>query len=86
MVLKTKVTVKNKTGIHTQPAGVLVKAARKYQCNIILAHQDHLINMKGILELVAANIKGDTEVEIICDGIDEQDALNEIKSLLTKSF
>ncbi|MCO6523400.1 MAG: HPr family phosphocarrier protein [Candidatus Schmidhempelia sp.] len=85
-MIKETVVVKNKTGIHARPAGVIVKTAGKYQSNIELVYEGKTLKAKGIMGLLSAGIKGGSQIDIICDGSDENEAMNELKALFNSGF
>ena len=73
-----KITLKNETGLHARPASEIVKIASKYQSTISLIANGKTINAKSILNIMAAGIKSSTEIEIQCDGADEESAIKEL--------
>ena len=58
-MVSQKVTINNPQGLHMRPAGVFAKG----------------INGKSLLNIIGACIKCGSEVEIQCDGADEEEAL-----------
>lgn len=85
MVVET-VKVVNEQGLHMRPAGVLSKAAAKYGCDVTLKVGDKEINAKSIMMIIGGCIKCGADVEIICNGEQEEDALSEIKALFASGF
>lgn len=85
-MLKESVMVKNRTGVHARPAGMLVKAAGQFESTIQLVYQGKAINARGIMAVLGAGIVGGAEVELICDGADEQQAFATIKALFVSGF
>jgi phosphocarrier protein len=79
-MVKTVVTIENETGLHARPATEISKVAMKYKCDVNLIANGKNINAKSPLMIMAAGIKSKTEIEIVCDGEDEQSALEELKS------
>ena len=73
-----KVVVKNETGLHLRPAGNLCKLALKYPCKVELKSENRIVNAKSVLGLLSACVKSGEEVEIVCDGDQEEEALEEI--------
>lgn len=73
-----KIILKNETGLHARPASELVKVASKFKSNVNFVIDGKQINAKSVLALMAAGVKTNTEIEIICDGEDEEIALLEI--------
>lgn len=70
-----KVVIKNPTGLHLRPAGILCKEAMKFKSLITFKLGDNTANAKSVLSVLGACVKCGDEVEFICDGEDEQDAL-----------
>ena len=86
MVTKT-VEVVNAQGMHMRPAGLLAKAAAAHkECNITLKANDKTVNAKALMQIMSACIKCGNTVEIICDGADEQSALDEISAMFENGF
>ncbi len=81
-----KIILKNETGLHARPASEIAKIASKYQCTINLIVNDKTINAKSILNIMAAGIKSSTEIEIQCDGADEEAALAELLQAFNNNF
>lgn len=81
-MLKKKVVIENETGLHARPATEISKIAMKYPCNINFLVNGKMINAKSPLMIMAAGIKSKTELEILCDGEDEEKALEELKLAL----
>ena len=80
-MLKQKVTVKNQTGLHLRPAGILCRTAMLYKSHISLKHGDTTANAKSVLSVLGAGVKTGDELEITCEGMDEQEALNALVDL-----
>ena len=74
-MVSQKVTLTNGQGFHMRPAGVFVNAMSKYSCDVTIKFNGNDINGKSLMNIIAACIKCGSEVEICCDGADENDAL-----------
>lgn len=81
-----KVILKNESGIHARPASEIVKIASKYQSTINLIANGKQINAKSILNIMSAGIKSSSEIEIQCDGIDEEMAIQELETAFNNNF
>ena len=81
MISKT-LTVVNPSGLHLRPAGVLSQAAMKFKCDVIIECGDKKIVAKSVLNVMAAGIKSGTEINLICDGEDEEEALKTLSEAL----
>lgn len=86
MVTKT-VKVVNEQGLHMRPAGILSKAVAAHkECKVTLNVGGKSVNAKAVMQIMAAGIKCGTEVEIVCDGADEQAVLDEIAGMFENGF
>ena len=83
---KANIVIENETGLHARPATELAKLAMKYKCSINLIVNGKLIDAKSPLMIMSAGIKYKTELEIICDGENEDKALEEVKSFLENNI
>ena len=81
MVSKT-LTVTNPSGLHLRPAGVLSQTAMKFKCDVIIECGDKKIVAKSVLNVMAAGIKCGTEINLICDGADENEALETLSKAI----
>ena len=80
-MLKQKVTVKNQTGLHLRPAGILCRTAMLYKSHITLAHDHVVANAKSVLSVLGAGVQPGDELEITCEGVDEAEALTAMVEL-----
>lgn len=74
-MVSQKVVIKNLTGLHLRPAGTLCKEAMQYKSRISLQFGSTTANAKSVLGVLGACIKCGDEIEVFCDGPDEQQAL-----------
>ena len=71
-----KVTVKNPTGLHLRPAGTLCKQAMQFKSSITFHYGDgNTANAKSVLSVLGACVKCGDEIELFCEGEDEEEAL-----------
>lgn len=77
-MVSQKVTIKNPTGLHLRPAGILCKEAVKYKALITFKFRGGTANAKSVLSVLGACIKSGDSVEFICEGEDEEEALKAI--------
>ncbi len=81
-MVKQTVTIKNPTGLHLRPAGNLCKEAMKFQSLITFRYKENMANAKSVLSVLGACVKCGDEIEIICEGEDEQEALMSLVSAI----
>ena len=74
-MVSQKVKISNPTGLHLRPAGILCMEAMKYKARISFRFRDHTANAKSVLSVLGACVKNGSEIELMCDGEDEQEAL-----------
>ena len=74
-MVRQKVVIKNPTGLHLRPAGNLCKEAIKYKSLITFTFRDSTANAKSVLSVLGACVKCGDEIELICYGPDEEEAL-----------
>ena len=73
-----EVILKNEEGLHARPATEIVKNASKYNCDIKFEVNGIKYNVKSVLDIMSAGIKNNTQIKIICDGVDEVQALTDV--------
>lgn len=83
---KLKYIIRSENGIHARPAGLLVRETSKYDCNITVKMDDKEVDAKKIIRLMGLGIKKDNEITVICDGIDEDLAIDEIGKFLKENL
>ena len=74
-MVSQKVTIKNPTGLHLRPAGILCKEAIQYKSLITFSFRDTVANAKSVLSVLGACVKSGDEITLTCEGEDEADAL-----------
>lgn len=74
-MVSQKVVIKNPTGLHLRPAGILCKEAVKYQSIITFEFKGGIANAKSVLSVLGACIKSGDSIEFVCEGEDEETAL-----------
>lgn len=74
-MVRQKVIIKNPTGLHLRPAGILCKEAMQFKCLVTFSFRDSIANAKSVLSVLGACVKCGDEIEFSCDGVDEELAL-----------
>jgi len=77
-MITKEITLKNEEGLHARPATEIAKNANQYTCDIKFDVQGKEYNAKSVLNIMSAGIKNKTSIKIICDGSDEEQALENI--------
>ena len=74
-MVSQKLVIKNESGLHARPAGILAQAAMRCNSDVFLMLGEKRVQVKSILNLMAAGIKCGTQVELLCDGESEAEDL-----------
>ena len=74
-MVKAKIKLKNPTGLHLRPAGILCNEAVKFDCSVQFQFRGTVSNAKSVLSVLGACIKSGDEIEFICDGKAAEEAL-----------
>ena len=81
-MISKNLTVVNPSGLHLRPAGVLSQTAMKFKSDITIICGEKKIVAKSVLNVMAAGIKGGTEITLVCDGEDEEEAMKTISQAI----
>lgn len=74
-MVRQKTTIKNTTGLHLRPAGIFCKTAVQFKSKITFQYGNATANAKSVLSVLGACIKRGDEIELFCEGEDEEEAL-----------
>ena len=81
-MVKQKVMIKNPTGLHLRPAGILCKEALKYKSSVKFQFMNSTANAISVLSVLGACVKSGDEITFICEGPDEEQALRDMVALV----
>ena len=77
-MVSQKVVIKNPTGLHLRPAGILCKEAMQFKSLITFEFEGNVSNAKSVLSVLGACVKCGDEIELTCEGEDEDEALKSL--------
>ncbi len=80
------VTVKNHVGLHARPATFFIQRANEYKSSVWVEKDERRVNAKSLLGVLSLGIIGGTDIRIIADGPDEQEAVNALVKLVESAF
>lgn len=81
-VISANIIIKNVSGLHLRPTGILCSEAMKFHSSIKIQFFDSSINAKSVLSVLGACIKCGDEICFICEGSDEEEALQAMLTLV----
>ena len=79
-------TVINQVGLHARPATFLIQKANEFKCSLWIEKEERRVNAKSLLGVLSLGIAKGTEINIIGDGVDEQEAVDALCSLIDSDF
>ena len=85
-MVSREVTLVNPSGLHLRPAGILSQTAMKYKSDIIIECGDRKIVAKSVLNVMAAGVKCGAKLNVICDGPDEEEALEAVCEVINSGL
>ena len=85
-MIKRQIEVINKLGLHARAATRLVNKASGFESDILLERDGQQVDAKSIMGIMMLAASQGTELEIIVDGTDEQQALDAIVRLFCARF
>lgn len=85
MFTKT-VKVTNQVGLFAKPATYFIRKANEYKSTIRIEKDNHNVNAKSLLSVLSLSIKNGDDMTIIAEGVDEQEAVNELAELINANI
>lgn len=80
------VMVQNQVGLHARPATFFIQKANEYKSSIWIEKEERRVNAKSLLGILSLGIVGGTQIRIIADGADEQEAVTALIELVDSGF
>jgi phosphocarrier protein len=81
-----EITIRNAIGLHALPVVLFVQTAQKYKSNVKVSYGNKTANGKDLLEMLNLNAIKDALICIHTDGKDEDNALDDLKTLIESDF
>ncbi len=79
--------IRNRAGVHTRPAAMIVKLAAQFKSNIFLTGDNNMrINAKSIIGVMTLAAAQGTTLILNVEGNDEKDAATQISELFESGF
>jgi phosphocarrier protein len=85
MLLRT-VKIRNRAGLHTRPAAMIVKKAAQYRCEFFIDKEGYRINGKSIIGVMTLAAEPGSELVFECDGADAPPAAVDIVDYFERGF
>ncbi len=85
-MVEREVIIKNRTGLHTRPAAMLVKTAAKFKADFFIFKDGMQINGKSIIGVMTLAAEQGSMLLLQFDGEDEQEAAAAVIELFERGF
>ncbi|WP_421381323.1 HPr family phosphocarrier protein [Bacillus salacetis] len=83
-MIEQKVEVKLKTGLQARPAALFVQEANRFSSEVFLERNGKKVNAKSIMGLMSLAVSSGTEITLIADGTDEEEAVKHLTEFVQK--
>ena len=81
-LVKKKLIVKNKQGLHARPAALFVQIANKFDARIIVRRDEERVNGKSIMGILMLGAEKGSEITIEAEGDDASLAILELEKIV----
>lgn len=81
-MVSKKVVISSEKGMHLRMASMFCEEALKYSCHIDVKCGSKCLNGKSVLGVLGAGIHCGDEMEILCDGEEEEKALSALLEIV----
>ncbi len=78
MTQKT-IQITNPTGLHTRPGTQFVQLAKRFEAEITVSKGEKSFSAKSLLKLMKIGISQGDEIELCCEGTDEEQAMAQLE-------
>ncbi|MCR4938346.1 MAG: HPr family phosphocarrier protein [Lachnospiraceae bacterium] len=85
-MVSRKLKIINESGLQMQPAGSLCREAMKFNSFITLEFNGVKANAKSVLSVLGACVGPGDEIELSCEGEDENEALEHLSGVIESGF
>ena len=80
-----EVEVQNQVGLHARPATFFIQKANEFKSSIWVEKDERKVNAKSLLGVLSLGITKGTVINIIADGVDEEEAVNTLANLIASN-
>jgi phosphocarrier protein len=85
-MIRRQLCIINKLGLHARATAKLVATASAHQSKVRIAGKGREVDAKNIMQVMMLAASQGTEVELIADGDDEQQAIIALTELINDYF
>lgn len=81
-----EVTVRNRAGVHTRPASMIVREASRFESEFFIKKDGYEINGKSIIGVMTLAAEQGATLELLFEGPDEDAAADALAALFEGGF
>ena len=81
-MISRRIKITNLTGLYVISTGKFCDVAVRFKSSIKFKHDETTSNAKSILSVLGSGIKMGDEIELICEGEDEEEAMKEMVQVI----
>ncbi|MDY3972276.1 MAG: HPr family phosphocarrier protein [Clostridia bacterium] len=85
-MVSSEVVVQNSVGLHARPATFFIQRANEFKSSIWVEKDERRVNAKSLLGVLSLGIVKGTQISIIADGSDEEEAVKTLVELIESNF
>ena len=85
-VISKEVTINNQVGLHARPATFFIQKANEFKSSIWIERDERRVNAKSLLGVLSLGIVKGTTVNIVADGVDENEAIATLSELIDSDY
>ena len=85
-MISKEVVINNQVGLHARPATFFIQKANEFKSSIWVEKEERRVNAKSLLGVLSIGIVKGTEITIIADGTDEEEAIATLSALIDSDF
>lgn len=82
-MIKKEITIKLNGGLDARPVAMLVQVASQFESTVYIETPGKRVNAKSIMGMMGLGMAEGTQVTVVTDGADEEEALANIEKYLS---
>ncbi|MBE6872241.1 MAG: HPr family phosphocarrier protein [Ruminococcaceae bacterium] len=78
--------ISNQVGLHARPATFFIQKANEFKSSIWVEKEERRVNAKSLLGVLSLGVAKGSTINIIADGVDEEEAVKAMLELIANNF
>jgi len=85
-MIERAIIINNRTGLHARAAAKLVETTTSFDSSVEISNGEKTVDGKSILSVMLLAASPGSELKLLVDGKDENEAIHAITQLVEKNF